>query len=55
MGGRRRCCCKRGCVTITDDFNRPDAETPGEDWEVASGTWGLPAASFTKLARPVHG
>jgi hypothetical protein len=42
---RRKCCCKRGCVTITDDFNRPDAENLGprwgigftSDWQISGG------------------
>lgn len=30
--GRRRCCC--GCVEYADDFNRDDASTLGNSWEM---------------------
>ena len=52
MGGRRRCCCGGECVTFTDDFERPDAETPGEDWEVASGTWGIASGELYETGTP---
>jgi hypothetical protein len=38
MGGRRRCCCEGECVTVTDDFNRADAEDLGANWDI-TGTW----------------
>jgi len=48
MGGRRRCCCL-GCIIFRDLFNRADASTPGETWEVRLGDWPIVSQRLREL------
>lgn len=48
MGGRRRCCCKRGCDIVHDDFNRADSTTIGSSWVEESGEWEIDSNTLTE-------
>ncbi len=48
---RRRCCCNRPCVIAQDDFNRPDSENLGPQWDEVSGDWSI----YNQAARELTG
>ncbi len=45
MGARDRCCCE--CITFTDDFERDDSTSLGNDWEECVGDWEIDDGELT--------
>ena len=37
----RRCCCRRDCWSVSDDFDRTDNDDPGSAWLELSGDWDI--------------